>query len=52
MHKFKVGDKVVIKYGLEKEKTAIIIELQKGLVYKVEIDGNIGYYSETSLKLP
>lgn len=52
MHKFKLGDSVIIKYGPEQGKTAIIIELQKGLVYKVEIGDKIGYYSETSLKMP
>jgi hypothetical protein len=49
MHKFKIGESVIIKYGTEKGKTAIIKELQKGLVYKITIDNKTGYYSEMSL---
>lgn len=53
MHKFKLHDPVIIKHGPYTGTPATIIELQKGLVYKLELsNGKIVYFSEISLNKP
>lgn len=53
MHKFKLKETVIINSGPDIGIPAVIKQLQKGLVYKLELpDGEIVYYSEISLTPP